>query len=66
MISSIYDPLGLAAPFILEGRMILQGLCNQGIQWDSEVSSVVKKDWTNWVTKLEHIKWLHFRSSEDK
>ena len=61
MISSIYDPLGFAAPFILEGRRILQGLCNQDIQWDSEVSSVVKKDWRNWVTKLKHIKRLHVR-----
>ena len=43
MISSIYDPLGFAAPFILEGRRILQGLCNQDIQWGSEVSSSVKK-----------------------
>ena len=66
MISSIYDPLGFAAPFILERRMILQGLCNQGIQWDREVSSVVKKDWTNWVTKLKHVNRLHFRSAEDK
>ena len=29
MISSIYDPLGFSAPFILEGRRILQELCNQ-------------------------------------
>ena len=57
MISSIYDPLGFAAPFILEGR-ILQGLCNQDIQWGSEISSVIKKDWRNWVTKLKHIESL--------
>ena len=44
MISSIYNPLGFAAPFILEGRRILQGLCNQSIKWDNEVSSDVKKD----------------------
>ena len=28
MISSIYDPLGFAAPFVLKGRKILQSLCN--------------------------------------
>ena len=61
MISSIYDSLGFAAPFILEGRRILQGLCNQDIQWDSEVSSSVKKDWKNWVTKLRHIEGFHIR-----
>ena len=55
MINSIYDLLGFAAPFILEGRRILQGLCNQDMQWDSEVSGAVKEDWENWVTKLRHI-----------
>jgi len=29
-VSSIYDPLGLASPFLLEGRRILQRLCVGG------------------------------------
>ena len=61
MIISIYDPLGFEAPFILEGRRILQGLCNQDIQWDSEGSIVARKDWRNWVTKLKHIERLYVR-----
>ena len=61
MISSIYDPLGFAAPFILEGKRISQELYNQDLQWDSEVSSFVKKDWKNWITKLRHIEGLHVR-----
>ena len=61
MISSIYDPLGFEALFILGGRRILEGLCNQDIQWDSEGSIVVKKDWRNWVTKLKHIERLYVR-----
>ena len=32
-LSSVYDPLGLASPFILKGRRITQKLC-QGIVWD--------------------------------
>ena len=58
MISSIYDPLGSAEPFILKGRRVLQGLFNQDIQWENEVSGAVRKDWKNWVTKLKHIKKL--------
>ena len=61
MISSTDDLLGFAAPFMLDGRRILQGLCNQGIWWDSEISSVVKKDWRNWVTALKNIERLHVR-----
>ena len=52
MISSIYDPLGFAAPFILEGRRILQRLCNQSIKWGNEISSDVKKEWKKWLVKL--------------
>ena len=44
MISPISDPLGFATPFMLDGRRILQGLCNQDIQWESEISGAVKKD----------------------
>ena len=28
MVSSIYDPLGLVSPFLLEGRRIIQMLCH--------------------------------------
>ena len=34
MLSSFYDPLGLASPFILKGRLILQELCQEGLHWD--------------------------------
>ena len=61
MISSIYDPLGSAASFLLKRRRILQALFNQDIQWESEVSGAVRKDWKNWVTKLKQIEKLHVR-----
>ena len=32
VISSVYDPLGFAAPFALEERRILQSLCEQNVQ----------------------------------
>ena len=34
IVSSVYDPLGFAAPFILTAKMILQGLCRKTIGWD--------------------------------
>ena len=48
-------------PSYFEGRRILQGLCNQSIKWDNEVSSDVKKDWKRWLVKLKHIEQLHVR-----
>ena len=34
MVSSIYDPLGLVSPFLLEGRRIMQMLCHTHSAWD--------------------------------
>lgn len=35
--SSIYDPIGLTAPFILPAKRILQDLCRQGKECDEEI-----------------------------
>ena len=32
MLSSVYDPLGLGAPFMLKGRQIIQQLCQDKLQ----------------------------------
>ena len=61
MISSIYDPLGFAAPFVLEERRILQSLCNQNLPWDMEVNDDVKKEWNKFITRLKHVDELYVR-----
>ena len=61
MISSNYDPLGFAAPFVLEGRRILQNLCNQNLPWDTEVNDDVKKEWNKFITRLKHVDELYVR-----
>ena len=45
MVSSIYDPLGLVSPFILEGRQIVQKLCFSKFNWDEPVKEDVKQHW---------------------
>ena len=37
VISSIYDPLGLACPFLSQGRKLLQGLCQVMHGWNEMV-----------------------------
>ena len=36
-VSSLYDPLGMATPFILPAKLLLQDLCRRGLGWDDEV-----------------------------
>lgn len=35
-VSSIYDPLGFAAPFLLQGKKILQELCKEKVEWTTQ------------------------------
>lgn len=58
-ISSIYDPLGLAAPFMLKGKKLLQNLCNSKLDWDDEVTDNERAVWERWragLPALENIK----------
>ena len=51
-ISSIYDPMGLAAPFLMTGKRILQGLCSAKMDWDDEVGEKDRALWEKWRNQL--------------
>ncbi|XP_069128774.1 uncharacterized protein [Argopecten irradians] len=56
--SSVYDPLGIASPFVLKAKSILQRLCKNGVGWDEEISGEDLKDWNDWLNQLpdlEHV-----------
>ena len=65
VLSSVYDPLGFGAPFLLKGKQILQRLCEQGLKWDEELPKETAVEWIKWKDKLiksrvsSHEKMLH-------
>ena len=52
MLSSIYDPLGLGAPFMLKGRQIIQQLCQEKLQWDEQIDERSAYEWLKWKNNL--------------
>ena len=54
-ISSIYDPLGLAAPFLLKGKQILQDLCKTQAAWDETVPDSIRARWEQWRGELPEL-----------
>ena len=53
VISSIYDPLGFIAPFLLEGKAILQETCKQkDVGWDDVIPSAIMQRWKCWIAQL--------------
>ena len=60
-VSSIYDPLGLAAPFLLQGRLLLQQLCSSKKGWDEDISFEERSKWEKWRIELPRLESLSIR-----
>ena len=48
VLSSVYDPLGLGAPFLLKGRLIIQRLCRKNLKWDEPIDDDTAQEWLKW------------------
>ena len=56
MLSSVYDPLGFAGPFILKARLIVQDLCRHGFEWDEAIPEEYEEQWQQWIAALPEMK----------
>ncbi|KAI4902936.1 hypothetical protein NFI96_019343, partial [Prochilodus magdalenae] len=57
-VASIYDPLGFVAPYLLNGKRILQEMCHQGTGWDDPLPDQLRprpEKWQREVSELEKI-----------
>ena len=45
IVSSVYDPLVFAAPFILNAKLILEDLCSNKLGWDDKIPAEYMHRW---------------------
>ena len=57
-VSSMYDPLGLISPVIIQGKMLFQQFTRLNIPWDESVPSDLSFIWSMWLISLEHNYFL--------
>ena len=60
-ISGIHDPAGLASPFLLPGRKILQKMTSSSASWDDKRSVEVAKAWDEWRDNVLMLNNLQIR-----
>ena len=59
-INGIYDLLGIASPFLLKGRKVLQEITAEKVGWDAEVSAKHVKAWCAWKDEIVLLRGLEF------
>ena len=58
LVSSLFDPLGFIAPYVMKAKLLLQDLCRRKLGWDTEIEEQDKVQWSRWLEdllKLEEI-----------
>ncbi|KAK3102368.1 hypothetical protein FSP39_010852 [Pinctada imbricata] len=55
VVASLFDPLGLLAPFILIGKRILQEMCKSGVSWNDLLPSEKKPAWNDWMKDITNL-----------
>jgi hypothetical protein len=58
MLSSVYDPLGMAGPFVLRAKLIMQDLCREKMGWDDSIKPQHEQRWRQWTTELPEMTQL--------
>ena len=56
-IAGIYDPLGIVAPLVIEGRIIMQELIRKKLGWDEEILDDSRNEIKRWVGKISNNKF---------
>jgi Pao retrotransposon peptidase/Family of unknown function (DUF5641) len=62
-VSSIFDPLGFAAPFLLEGKRLLQQVCNSNTGWDDDLKDDHRSAWERWRLNLPSLERIEVQRS---
>ena len=54
-VSSMYDPLGLISPFLLEGKKLLQEICANKHGWDEPLTELQLHRFERWKLQLKPL-----------
>ena len=55
VMSSVFDPFGFVAPYVLRAKIILQQLCQAKLSWDEQIPDQQKRAWEKWLNELKSL-----------
>ncbi|XP_062538392.1 uncharacterized protein LOC134206680 [Armigeres subalbatus] len=60
VVMSIFDPLGLAAVFVIHGKCLIQEIWRASIGWDDLIPEELRETWRRWLQALHQLPELKF------
>ena len=54
--ASIFDPLGIAAPFLVRAKILMQKLWMLQLDWDDELEGEERLEWNSWLEELPNLR----------
>ena len=51
-VMSPFDPRGMALPYLLDMKLLVQKMFAKGWSWDTELTGQLLHEWTSWVSEL--------------
>ena len=58
IVSSLFDPLGFFAPYIMKAKLLLQALCRKKLGWDNVIDEQERVHWLRWLEDLPKLQVL--------
>ena len=55
VVCSLFDPLGFVAPYVMKGKLLLQELCRQKLEWDEICGQREREQWERWLADLSRL-----------
>lgn len=60
-IATLFDPLGLLAPFSIRAKILLQEMWTAGLEWDEEMNTTLINSAQTWFRELHDLKQVQVR-----
>lgn len=63
IVSQLFDPRGLLAPYTLIGKNLFTKNKLSGVDWDDTVNPKILEEWQEWLAELPKVPSLHIPRS---
>ena len=58
-VAGVFDPLGLASPFTIRARILLQDMWTKGLNWDEPIDRELSIRARDWLSELENLQEIN-------